>query len=155
MAMEGPSFLPFSISTLSATTSTSITFGLVLHQRWFLLHEVMSLGIIVCVTLILKTFEYVHLIPLFLTGAWIVCFSTGPCLGTMTGCPSKLVSIGFEFSLGGFYKSHRSFPSHIPLSILFPAHPSCYLGLGTGLIIQGLYLILWEEWAKGLGGKSS
>jgi hypothetical protein len=36
--------------------------GLVLQQRWILLHEVMSLGIMVCVTLILKTFEYVHLI---------------------------------------------------------------------------------------------
>ena len=58
----GPSFLPFSASTLSAAT-TSITFRLVLHQIWFLLHEVMSLGIMVCVTLILKTFEYAHLIP--------------------------------------------------------------------------------------------
>jgi hypothetical protein len=36
--------------------------GLVLYQRWFLLHEVMSPGIMVCVTLILKTFEYVHLV---------------------------------------------------------------------------------------------
>jgi hypothetical protein len=64
MALEGPSFLSFSASTLSAaTTIASITFGLVLYQRWFLLHEVMSSGIMVCVTLILKTFEYVHLIP--------------------------------------------------------------------------------------------
>jgi predicted benzoate:H+ symporter BenE len=62
MALEGPSFLPFSTSTLSAA-ATSITIGLVLCQRWFLLHEVMSPGIMVCVTLILKTFEYVHLIP--------------------------------------------------------------------------------------------
>ena len=61
MALEGPSFLPFNASTLSAT-STSITFGLVLNQRWFLLHEVVSPGIMVCVTLILKTFEYVHLV---------------------------------------------------------------------------------------------
>jgi hypothetical protein len=36
--------------------------GLVLYQRWFFLHEVMSLGIMVCVTVILKTFEYVHLV---------------------------------------------------------------------------------------------
>jgi hypothetical protein len=75
MSLEGPSFLPFSISTLSVAAA-SITFGLVLYQRWFLLHEVMSLGIMVCVTLNLKTFEYVHLIPLFLTGAWILCLST-------------------------------------------------------------------------------
>ena len=59
--LERPSFVPFKTSTLSAGT-TSITFGLVLYQRWFLLHEVMSLGIMVCVTLILKTFEYVHLV---------------------------------------------------------------------------------------------
>ena len=36
--------------------------SLVLKQRWILLHEVMSQGIMVCVTLILKTFEYVHLV---------------------------------------------------------------------------------------------
>lgn len=35
---------------------------LVLQQQWVLLHEVMSLGIMVCVTMIFKTFEYVHLI---------------------------------------------------------------------------------------------
>ena len=62
MALEGPSFLPFSASTLPVTTA-SITIGLVLCQKWFLLLEVMSPGIMVCVTLILKTFEYVHLIP--------------------------------------------------------------------------------------------
>jgi hypothetical protein len=136
MALEDPSFLPFSASTLSATAAASITFGLVLHQKRFLLHEVMSPGIIVCVTLILKTFEYVHLIPLFLTGAWILCLSTLPCLGGMTGCPSKLVSIGFELPLGGFLKIHRMFPSYIPLSILFLAHPSRYIGLGIGLAIH-------------------
>ena len=40
-----------------------MTIGLFLYQRWFLLHEVMSSGIMVCVTLIVKTFEYVDLIP--------------------------------------------------------------------------------------------
>jgi hypothetical protein len=135
MALEGPSFLTFRASSLSAAATSSITFGLVLHQRWFLLHEVMSPGIMVCVTLILKTFEYVHSIPLFLTGAWILCLSTSPCLGGMTGCPRKHVSIDFELPLGGFLKSHHPTASHIPLSILFPTHPSCYLGLGIGLII--------------------
>jgi hypothetical protein len=125
-------------------------------MRCFLLHEVMSLGIMVCVTLILKTFEYVHLILLFLTGAWILCLSTRPCLGGMIGCPSKLVSIGFELPLGGFLKSNRPFSSYIPFSILFPAHPSHYTGLGIRLANHfGLYLTLWEERAKGLGGKSN
>jgi hypothetical protein len=62
MALEGTYFLPFNASILSAAT-TSITIVLVLCQRWFLLHEVMSPGIMVCVTLIIKTLEYVHLIP--------------------------------------------------------------------------------------------
>jgi hypothetical protein len=61
MALEGPSFLHFSTSTLP-TAATSITIGLVLCQRWFLIHEVMSPGIMVCVTLIIETLEYVHLI---------------------------------------------------------------------------------------------
>jgi hypothetical protein len=59
----GPIFSPFQRLHLSSAAAASITLGLVLHQRWFLLHEVMSPGIMVCVTLILKTFEYVHLIP--------------------------------------------------------------------------------------------
>jgi hypothetical protein len=62
MALEGPPFLSSSIFILSEAT-TSITIGLVLYQRWFLLHEVISLGIMVCVPLIIKTIEYVHLIP--------------------------------------------------------------------------------------------
>jgi hypothetical protein len=62
MALEGPHFLSFSIFILLATT-TSITIGLVLCQRRFLLHEVISSGIMVCVTLIIKTIECMHLIP--------------------------------------------------------------------------------------------
>jgi hypothetical protein len=62
MALEGPPFLSSRIFILSAAAA-SITIGLVLCQRWFLLHEVISPGIMVCVTLIIKPFEYVHLIP--------------------------------------------------------------------------------------------
>ena len=62
MALEGPPFLSSNIFILSATT-TSITIGLVLCQRRFLLHEVISSGIMVCVTLIIKTLEYVYPIP--------------------------------------------------------------------------------------------
>jgi len=147
MALEGPSLFSF-IRLVLSTTTTSITFDLVLHHRWFLLHEVMSSCIMVCVTLILKTIKYVHLIPLFLTSDWILCLFTWPCLGGMKRCPRKLMSIGFEFPLGGFLKRRRLFSSHIPLSILFPTHPSHYLGLGIMLIIYGLYLTLWEEWDK-------
>jgi hypothetical protein len=53
----------FLLQHLHLVSSSSIhPIGLVLQQQWVLLHEVMSLGIMVCVTLILKTFEYVHLI---------------------------------------------------------------------------------------------
>ena len=62
MALEGPPFSSSIIFILLAAAA-SITIGLLLYQRWFLLHEVMSLGIMVCVTLVFKTFEYVHLIP--------------------------------------------------------------------------------------------
>ena len=61
MALESPYFFSFIRLVLSAATA-SITIGLVLCQRWLLLHEVMTLGIMVCVILILKTFEYVHLV---------------------------------------------------------------------------------------------
>jgi hypothetical protein len=57
----GPIF--YSFQRLHFVNNNNIHhFSLVLYQRWFLLYEVMSLGIMVCVTLILKTFEYVHLV---------------------------------------------------------------------------------------------
>jgi hypothetical protein len=45
----GPTFSSSIVLILSATT-TSITIGLVLYQKRFLLHEVISPGIMVCVT---------------------------------------------------------------------------------------------------------
>jgi hypothetical protein len=62
MALEDPRFLSSSIFILSAA-AVSITIGLVLYQKGFLLHEVISPGIMVCVTLITKTFHHMHLIP--------------------------------------------------------------------------------------------
>jgi hypothetical protein len=110
----------------------------------------------VCVTLILKTFEYVHLIFLLLTCAWTLCLSTCPHLGGMTGCPSKLVPIGFELPHGGFMKGHRLFPPYLPLFILFPLiHPIHWFGHWVCQASKGLYLTLWEEGAKGPEGKSS
>jgi hypothetical protein len=133
--------------------------GLVLQQQWVLLHEVMSPGVMVCVTLILKTFEYVHLILLLLTCAWTLCLSTCLHLGGMTGFPSKLVPMGFELPLGGvggFMKGHRPFPPYLPLFIFFPLiHPIHWFGHWVCQASKGLYLTLWEEGAKGLEGKSS
>jgi hypothetical protein len=59
---RGPIFLLQLLHPVSGSNIHPI--GLVLQQQWVLLHEVMSPGIMVCVTLILKTFEYVHLIIL-------------------------------------------------------------------------------------------
>jgi hypothetical protein len=59
--LGGPIFSSF--QSLHFVNSDNIHhLGLLLYQRWFLLHEVMSSDIMVCVTLILKTFEYVHLV---------------------------------------------------------------------------------------------
>jgi hypothetical protein len=78
----------------------------------------------VCVTLILKIFEYVHLIL----------FASNMCLDFMPfhlSTPgendmihNKLVPLGFEFPLGGFMKGHRPFPPYLSLFIFFPSHPS-------------------------------
>jgi hypothetical protein len=57
----GPIFSSF--QCLHFVSSSNIHhLGLVLYQRRFLLHEVMIPGIKVCVTLILITFVYVHLV---------------------------------------------------------------------------------------------
>ena len=62
---RGPIFLLQLLHPVSGSNIHPI--GLVLQQQWVFLHEVMSPGIMVCVTLILKIFEYVHLI-LFASG---------------------------------------------------------------------------------------
>jgi hypothetical protein len=110
----------------------------------------------VCVTLILETFEYVHLI-LFTSNVCLDLMSfhlSTP--GGMTGCPSKLVPIRFEFPLGGFMKGHCSFPPYLPLFIFFPLiHPTHWFWHWVCQASKGLYLTLWEEGAKGPEGKSS
>jgi hypothetical protein len=73
----------------------------------------------VCVTLILKTFEYVHLIPFVANKCLDLILAHLTMSGGMTGCPSKLVSVGFGLPLGGFLKSHRSRHS-ITFSSCFP-----------------------------------
>ena len=128
----GPIFSSF--QCLHIVNSSNIHhLSLVLYQRWFLLHEVMSLHIMVCVTLILKTFEYVNLIPFVSNGCLDLILVHLTMSGGMAGCPSKLVLIGFELPLGRFMKIHHPFPSYLPLFILFPACPSHYTGLGIGL----------------------
>jgi hypothetical protein len=57
LALEGPSFLQ---CVLSISNSSIHPIGLILKQQWVLLHEVMSLDIMVCVTLIFEAFEYAH-----------------------------------------------------------------------------------------------
>jgi hypothetical protein len=74
----------------------------------------------------------------------------------MTGCPSKLVPLGFELPLGGFKKGHRPFPPYLSLFIIFPLiHPLHRFGHWVCQASKGLYLTLWEEGAKGPKGKSS
>jgi hypothetical protein len=74
----------------------------------------------------------------------------------MTGFPSKLVPIGFEFPLRGIMKIHHPLPPYLPLSIfLLLIHPITLVWALGWPNIQGLYLTLWEEGAKGQEGKSS
>jgi hypothetical protein len=52
-------------------------------------------------------------------------------------------------------KGHHPFPPYLPLSIIIPLI-SPHLGSGIGFAtLEGLYLALWEEGAKGPKGKSS
>jgi hypothetical protein len=94
MALEGPPFLSSSIFILSAA-ATSTTIGLVLCQRGFLLHEVISSGIMVCVTLIIKTIECMHLIPFISNNCLDLTLAHLTMFWGLTGCPSKPVSVGF------------------------------------------------------------
>ena len=94
MALEGPPFLSSSIFVLS-TKTTSITIGLVLCQRRFFLHEVTSLGIMVCVTLIIKTIECMHLIPFISNNCLDLTLAHLTMFWGLTVCLSKPVSVGF------------------------------------------------------------
>jgi hypothetical protein len=58
MALEGPSFLQCSPHI---TTNNIHDTNLVLKWKWILIHEVINLGIMVCITLIFKPLEHVEL----------------------------------------------------------------------------------------------
>jgi hypothetical protein len=94
MALEGPPFLSSGIFILSAA-ATSTTICLVLCHRGFLFHEVISSGIMVCVTLIIKTIECMHLIPFISNNYLDLTLAHLTMFWGLTGCPSKHVSVGF------------------------------------------------------------
>ena len=94
MALEGPSFSS-SISFVLSAAAASITIGLVLYQKGFFLHEVISLGIMVCFTLIIKTIECMHLIPFISNNCLDLALAHLTMFWGLTGCPSKHVSVGF------------------------------------------------------------
>jgi hypothetical protein len=91
MTPEGPSFLQCS----PHITNNSIHhIGLVLKWQWVLLHEVMSPGIMVCITPIFKSLEHVALSlssfhDVFLDFMLFASFKPG----RVTQCPSKLISL--------------------------------------------------------------
>jgi hypothetical protein len=59
----GPGEPIFLLQCLHLVSSSNIhPISLVLQQQWVFIHEVMSPGIMVCVTMILKIFQYVNLI---------------------------------------------------------------------------------------------
>jgi hypothetical protein len=154
MALEGPPFLSSSIFILS-TTTTSITIGLVLCQRRFLLHEVISPGIMVCVTLIIKTIECMHLIPFISNNCLDLTLAHLTMFGGLTGCPSKPVSVGFGLPLGGISEKPSSAPIIVPLFHLVSRSPiPFHLSRHWVDLFSGLHLISWEEGAKGPEGKS-
>jgi hypothetical protein len=94
MALEGPPFLSYNIHILSAAT-TSTTIGLVLCQKGFFLHQVISLGIMVCVTLIIKTIERMHLIPFISNNFLDLTLAHLTMFWGLIRCLSKPMSVGF------------------------------------------------------------
>jgi hypothetical protein len=132
MALEGPPFLHFSASILSVAAA-SITIGLVLCQRWLLLHEVMSPGTMVCVTLIIKTFEYVHLFPFISNKCLDLTLAHLTMSGGLTRCPSKPVPVGFGLPLRGASEKPSSAPIITPLFHLGSCPSIPYTCPGNGL----------------------
>jgi hypothetical protein len=87
----------------------------------------------VCVTLILKTFEYVHLIPFISNECLDLILVHLTMSGGMTGYPSKPVPVGFGLPLGGSLKSHHPLLSYYHFFILLPAHLPHFICPGIGL----------------------
>jgi hypothetical protein len=81
----------------------------------------MSLGIIVCITLIFEALEYVVLNPFSFHDVYleIMLFSSF-ILGRVTWCPSKLNYLWDGLLLGEYMKIHRMFPPYLSLSIFIP-----------------------------------
>jgi hypothetical protein len=121
----------FKYSPHIASSSVHLT-SLVLKRKWVLLHEVMSLSIMVCITLIFEALEHV-LNPYSFHDVCleIMLFALFK-PGRVTQCPSKLISLSDGLLLGGSLKSHRlTFPPYLPLSIFIPCISFWALGLAT------------------------
>ena len=91
-----------------------------------------SPSIMVCVTLILKTFEYVRWILFcFMMFAWKLWSLTCPYLGRMTRCSSKLVPLGMSLHWVGLWKVIiHSFHTYHFSSLSLSSIP--YIGSGIG-----------------------
>ena len=100
MVPEGPSFLQCSPHITSSSIHHT---GLVLKWQWVLLHEVISLGIMVCIAPIFKTFKHV---ALNLSGFHNVCLTlcSLPC-PNLGGSHGALVN-WFPFRIGCYPLSH-------------------------------------------------
>jgi hypothetical protein len=77
--------------------------------------------------------------------------------GGMTGCPSKPVTIGFEFPLGESLKSHHPLPSYLPLSILLSCSsiPLHWSGHWVGQSFKGCTLPCGKKGLKAQKGKAA
>jgi hypothetical protein len=91
MALEGPSFLQYNPHIANNNIHHT---GLILKWQWVLLHEVISSGIMVCITLIFEVLEHVVFNPssfhdIFLEIMLFSLFKPG----RVTHYPSKLISL--------------------------------------------------------------
>jgi hypothetical protein len=105
----------------------------------------------VSVTLIIEAFEHVAKGPLLIVKRLLgiyTFFLISP--WWLTWFPSKWVTLGKRVATGGLLEgsSHHSH-SYLPLSILLPLCFLIFWVLGFTDPKKGLYLISWEEGAKG------
>jgi hypothetical protein len=139
MAPEGPSFLHF----IPHITSSNIHhIGLVLKWQQVLLHEVISLGIMVCIASIFKTFKRV---ALNLSGFHNVCLNlcSFPC-SNLGGSHGALVS-WLPFRIGCYLVD-----PYLPFSIFIPSIYPHFWALGKAPLGKSFIL---PHGKKGLKAK--
>ena len=105
--------------------------------------------------LVVITFLYMHQVPYISDNCLDLTLVHLTIVGGINRMPQQADIHGFWLATKGGFAEPSSAPTILSLYILSPIHTSHSPSPGIRMTFEGLHFVLWEEGAKGPGGKSS